>query len=118
MANKNDTRSRDENPQGGTDENADKSAIGIDWRASDKAADASRQDVSPGDNQEGSNPADNSEDAEQTEPDIGDVEVLDFATSSPLARHAISRFDSKETNPQLAEHWNFADNEIDEYGYF
>ena len=118
MAHENDTRSRDVDPKGGDDENADKSAIDIDRRASDKAADASRQDVSSRDNQEGNNPADNSKDEEEKASDVGDVEVLDFAISSPLARHAISRFDSKETNPQLAEHWNYADNEIDEYGYF
>lgn len=37
---------------------------------------------------------------------------------SPLARHAVARFDPAETIQQPAEFWVFRDREIAEYGYF
>lgn len=48
---------------------------------------------------------------------------LDFESDgriecSPLARAAVARFKPSERRPQLAEHWQFADREIHEYGYF
>lgn len=37
---------------------------------------------------------------------------------SPLSRHAVARFKSSERRVQLAEHWQYNDAEIHEYGYF
>jgi len=47
-----------------------------------------------------------------------DFEELAGIDASPLARHAIARFDPRDRRPQLAEHWQYNDAEIHEHGYF
>jgi len=65
------------------------------------------------------------EEAERVEAEFKRVSEtpLDFEepagiNASPLARHAIARFDPRDRRPQLAEHWQYNDAEIHEHGYF
>ena len=50
--------------------------------------------------------------------EIDETEISDTHNSTALYRRAISDFDPKETEVQLAEHWHEDDDELQRYGYF
>ena len=84
------------------------------------ARDVSGSDVTDSGSEEGSDEGVLTE-AEKRELElkkIDETEISDFAETTPLYRRAVSDFDPKETRPQLAEHWEYRDEEYERDGYF
>ena len=50
--------------------------------------------------------------------EIDNTEISEEHTTTSLYRRAVSDFDPKETEPQLAEHYVYRDDEFERDGYF